>query len=332
VAVAALTWATGGNPLVLTGCAAPAPPRISVPADARGNPDVTREREPVKPLPTQPTASFDLSNASQQPIEPRPLDVPQFLDAYDAVGRPRLLVVVYRSADPAIRSQRVDYDAMETDLARWLSAGGAVAIVPTAAAHELITDEQLKNLQSNVAQTRQDLGRQLRADVLVGVAVLASPLENGSGIKLLARAMNTGDGATIGEASVETIPPLDRRQVSDYTRTLAQRMLDEMARTWQSLPPPGAPSGARPSATNPAPATPTAPSAPKPPVAPSTPPAAPAAPAVISPPVPAPAPNPPPPAPAPAPPTSSAAPAAPAAPAPPAAPAAPGNAPESTSP
>lgn len=80
------------------GCAkTPPPPRVPVPS--RDNRDIVREHDPVKPLPDsayrapEPTVGFDdVPLLNQRPPEQR-----AFVDAYNAVGRPRIAIFVNRT-------------------------------------------------------------------------------------------------------------------------------------------------------------------------------------------------------------------------------------------
>src|SRR5687768_15796569 len=79
------------------GCRTPPPPRVQIPVDTRGNEYMTYQHDPVKPLP--PSATQSAQESTQQGVLHSPATPPQapavsqaYLESYDRVGRPRLLV------------------------------------------------------------------------------------------------------------------------------------------------------------------------------------------------------------------------------------------------
>ncbi len=84
--------------VLIAGCAK-SPPPARVPIPARGESDLVREHDPVKPLPDSvyrgPDAAVgfdDLPLLNQRPPEQR-----AFVDAYNRVGRPRIAIFVNRT-------------------------------------------------------------------------------------------------------------------------------------------------------------------------------------------------------------------------------------------
>ena len=88
------------------GCqSTPPPPRIPIPADTRGNPNVTYDHDPVKPMP-RPSETSDADLVPPYDDQPllnqRPPEQRGFVDAYNAVGRPRISVFVNRTLEGQI--------------------------------------------------------------------------------------------------------------------------------------------------------------------------------------------------------------------------------------
>lgn len=127
-----------------------------------------------------------------------------------------------------IQAKRIDYDAVEAILADFISAGGKVAMVSPR-----LTESQMRGLEKGDRNVLQQLSKDNQVDVLIQVQ--AHPTKQtfkGLELRLVAEAINTGDGASIGRAVVDTQPPLDKPQINEYTRYLARKLMDDMAGTW----------------------------------------------------------------------------------------------------
>jgi hypothetical protein len=133
-----------------------------------------------------------------------------------------------------------------------------------------------------------ELAEQLGADVLVQAQIRPTrQTREGLAVRIVAEAVNTRGGQSIGRAVVDVPPPLEKRQMNKYTRFLARKLMDDMTGTWQNMPAtsperPSSPPAARAPAVPPV--EPTAPATPAPPVAP-VPPTAPVEPLPPTPPV-----------------------------------------------
>jgi hypothetical protein len=241
-------------------------------------------REPLKPLPEPGRAELppppyeDVPLISQQIPEAR-----AFIDAYRAVGQPRIAVFVNRTLEgeviPAnnaepfrgrfeargpgyretteiylkpgeydeIAAKSIDYAAIEAKLAEWLSAGGAAKIVSASTIRQRLTDEEMSRLQQGRPRQLSEVSKNLDADVLVQVQ--ARPTRQtpaGLEVRLIAEAVNIGPVATgeaVGHALVLVPPPLDSETINRYTRFIARKLMSDMTNAWLS-PGPGGPGGA----------------------------------------------------------------------------------------
>jgi hypothetical protein len=235
-----------------------------------------REREPEKPLPSRaqapegevpPPPFDDVPLVNQRPPEQR-----AFVEAYEAVGRPRILVFVNRTLEgqivavtgqdagaPAradngygrdraggylhagqydeVEAKSLDYEAMEAILTDWLASDGRVEVVSPVMARQRLTDEQVRDLQSGRPRMGSEVARQLDADVLVQVqAHPTRQTPRGLEVRVIAEAINVSRGGqSIARAVVEVPPPLDKPQHNTYTRFLARKLMDGMIGSWQGL-------------------------------------------------------------------------------------------------
>jgi hypothetical protein len=187
----------------------------------------------------------------------------RYVDAYNRVGRPRLLVWVTqrpgwgRYDEAAARD--IDYAAMENVLTDWLAAGGKVAVISPVAARQTLDAQQVRDLDSGHPARPQEISDRLRADVLV--LIEAQPTRQSSDgpmLRLVADATNLRGVESIGRAVVDVPPPLDKPRINDYTRFVARKLMDGMASSWNQFggappPPPPDAGNAPPPATQPAP-------------------------------------------------------------------------------
>ena len=150
-------------------------------------------------------------------------------------------------------AKSLDYEALENVLTDWLSAGGKVGIVSPTMARQRLTEEQVKDLQSNRPRMLGEVARQLDADILIQVqAHPTRQTQEGLEIRLIAEAINVRGGESIARALVDVPPPLDKPKINKYTRFLSRKLMDGMIGSWESF---AGTSGKRP----PAPATQPAP-------------------------------------------------------------------------
>jgi hypothetical protein len=275
--------------LTAGGCNNPPPPRIQVPSDSRGSDYATYHHDKVKPLPPQPTDRYSMEGptseaapagppapgrtgaggAESRPAPPPPPPVSQaYLDAYDRVGRPRLMVVVERPEAPPHSLVPGDYDTLERAVHESLSANGQVSTVPSDAVRSSLSPQQIKAVVDGDRTALGQAGQALRADVIVSVR-LEPPA--GDQTKISAVARNAQDGQTIATVTSTLPSPPPRRQIDFAGRLLGERMVDDLADAWDRLAAQGPPTQPGAGTTAPAGAGTTAPSgAPPSPPPPST--------------------------------------------------------------
>ncbi|MGN6505059.1 MAG: hypothetical protein ACTHM6_05790 [Tepidisphaeraceae bacterium] len=127
-------------------------------------------------------------------------------------------------------ARRVEYDAIEAIMTDWLAAGGKVTMVsPT------LTQSQQMQLQQGDRNVLSELEKQSQIDVLIQVqAKPTRQTAQGLAVRLVAEAINTRGGESIGRAVVDVPPPLDKPQINEYTRFLARKLMSDLAHTWSN--------------------------------------------------------------------------------------------------
>ena len=220
-----------------TGCRTPPPPRVQIPVDSRGNEYTTYQHDPVKPMP--PSASQSSNDAQPgdrvliiPPSTKAPAYSQAYLESYDRVGRPRLLVVVDRN-DAQRALVPGDYDTLEKVVRDALGADGQVLVVPAGAARQL-NDQQIKGVVAGDAKALAAVGNQLHADVIVTLRAGPNAKEREE-TDLTAVARNARDGIQIATVASSIPPPPQRRSIDFAGRLLAERLVDELAGAWENL-------------------------------------------------------------------------------------------------
>jgi hypothetical protein len=135
-------------------------------------------------------------------------------------------------------AKSLDYEAMENTLADWLTASGQVVMISPTLAHQRLSDQQEGAMQSGQKQALDDVARSLNADVLVQVqAHPTKQSREGMKIRVIAEAMNTRGGQSLGRAVVDMPLPMEKTDINRYTRFLARRLMSQMTNVWNAPPP-----------------------------------------------------------------------------------------------
>jgi hypothetical protein len=248
--------------LLAAGChnsdVSPPPPRVDASMERAyySDPAFSKPLPPREDREPPPPPFYDPPLVSQHMPEEQ-----AFLNAYNAVNRPPIVVFVNRTLegeivpansaqnrqtyDPRLRVgqydegavKSIDYHAIEFILADWLSCDNHVTIISPTMARDRLTDEQIRDLQSGRPHVARDIAMQLGAPILVQVQahVVRSPSQE-LGLRVFAEAIDVQhDSGSLARAVVEVPLPLDREQTNGFTRFMARRLMDGMTASWQSL-------------------------------------------------------------------------------------------------
>jgi hypothetical protein len=209
-----------------------------------------RQREEIKPMPepygdagaggdVPPPPFYDAPLVNQRTPELR-----AFVEAYESVGRPRIMVYVNGDSGTDSRDipiTGIDYETVENILTDWFAAEGRVDLLSPTERQRLSRDEA-----SNLRSDRPQRDRAGGADVIVRVrAQQTRQTRQGDVVRLVGEAVNTDDGRSIGRAVVDVPPPLDKPQINRFTRFVARRLMDQMTATWRAMPPGAGPGPGR---------------------------------------------------------------------------------------
>ena len=136
-----------------------------------------------------------------------------------------------------VDAKRIDYAAVETVMADFLSGGGRVTLVAPDLARDRLTDEQVADLTSGRPVALRQVAQTLDADVLVQVqAKPTRQTADGLEVRLVAQAMNTAGGELVGRAVVDVPPPLTKTRINAYTRFLARKLMNDLTASWTNGP------------------------------------------------------------------------------------------------
>jgi hypothetical protein len=101
-----------------------------------------------------------------------------------------------------------------------------------------LTDAQVRELQEGRPTALSEIAQQLDADVLIQVqARPTKQTSDGLQVRIIAEAINTKGGQSIGRAVVDVPPPLEKTAINRSTRFLARKLMDDMIQTWAATPP-----------------------------------------------------------------------------------------------
>jgi hypothetical protein len=227
-----------------------------VPVAAAGSAE-PRGYDRIKPLPED-ARLYDRDLPPEPPYYDPPLvnqktpEQARFEEGYRAVGKPRITVFVNRTLEGAAdagylkhgqydeaQAQALDYQALENVLTDVLACQGTVEIMSPTMVRQKLTDEQIKDLQSNKPRVLREVAQQLETDILIQVS--AHPTRqtpNGLEIRMVGEALNIKGGQQIARAVVDMPPPLDKSTLNRYTRFVARKMMMDMTQAWSTGEPP----------------------------------------------------------------------------------------------
>ena len=136
-------------------------------------------------------------------------------------------------------ARALDYQAIETIMTDWLAANGQVTVISPTMARQRLSDQQVRELQEGRPRALSEVAQQLDADILIQVqAHPTRQTREGLEFRLVAEALNTKGGQSIGRAVVDVVPPLEKTTINRSTRFLARKLMDDMIQTWSAPPPP----------------------------------------------------------------------------------------------
>ncbi|HWP41244.1 MAG TPA: hypothetical protein VNL70_09980 [Tepidisphaeraceae bacterium] len=169
-------------------------------------------------------------------------DVRERSERYESKGpgeyRQTTEVYLHPGQYDEVQARALDYQAIENIMTDWLAADGQVTIISPMMARQRLSDQQVKELQEGRPQVLSELAQQLNADVLVQVQARPTrQTQQGLEVRIVAEALNTRGGESIGRAVVDVPPPLEKTQINDYTRFLARKLMSDMTQSWTAPPP-----------------------------------------------------------------------------------------------
>ncbi len=224
-----------------------------VPVAAAGERESVEQVDHIKPLPPD-ARLYDRDLPPEPPFDDPPLvnqktpEQAKFEEGYRVVGRPRITVFVNRTIEGAAdagylapghydeaQAKSLDYQALENELTDVLACQGSVEIMSPSTARQKVSDEQIKDLQSDKPRVFLDVAQQLETDIVIRVS--AHPTKqtrNGLEFRLVGEALNVKGGQQIARAVVDVPPPLDKFALNRSTRFMARKMMMDMTQAWST--------------------------------------------------------------------------------------------------
>ena len=149
-----------------------------------------------------------------------------------------------------IWAKRVDYAALENALADAMGVRGEVTVMSPQFVRQRLNPEEVAALESGRPAVLDGLADRLGADILIHVqARPTAQTVNGLDLRIVAEAVNTVGGESVGRANADFPGPMSAARLDAVSRYLARRLMDDMTGAWL-IPPPA--DGAQPPSTQPA--------------------------------------------------------------------------------
>jgi hypothetical protein len=224
-----------------------------VPVAAAGERESVERVDRIKPLPPD-ARLYDRDLPPEPPFDDPPLvnqktpEQAKFEEGYRAVGRPRITVFVNRTLEGAAdagylkhgqydeaQAKALDYQALENVLTDVMACQGTVEVMSPTMVRQKLTDEQIKDLQSNKPRVLREVAQQLETDILIQVSAHPTrQTQDGLEFRLVGEALNIKGGQQIARAVVDIPPPLDKYALNRYTRFMARKMMMDMTQAWST--------------------------------------------------------------------------------------------------
>ncbi len=132
-----------------------------------------------------------------------------------------------------IWARRIDYSALENALADAMGVRGEVAIISPQVVRQRLSDEEVAALQAGRPAMLEGLAERLGADVLIHVqARPTAQTPQGLDLRIVAEAINTLGGESVGRANADFSGPMSAARLDDVSRYLARRLMDDMTGAW----------------------------------------------------------------------------------------------------
>jgi hypothetical protein len=208
----------------------------------------TLQGQIIPPNPSQPEISVQKTRESNAGVTVdrstrNPYTGDRSTDRFSTTGpaqyQERTEVYLQPNQYDEIAAKSLDYEALENILTDWMRADGQVELISPTMARSRLTDEQIKELQSGRPKELSEIARELNADVLIQLqAHPTRQTAQGLEVRVVAEAISLVGGQSIGQAVVDIPPPLQKTQLNRYTRFLAEKLMDDMTRSWANAPAP----------------------------------------------------------------------------------------------
>ena len=132
-----------------------------------------------------------------------------------------------------IAAKRIDYAGLENALADALGVRGEVTVMSPSVVRGRLSKEEVQALQDGRPDVLEGLKQRLGADVLVQVQARPTAQTNrGLSLALVAEALNTAGGESIGRANASFDGPMSPVRLDEVSRYLARRLMEDMTGAW----------------------------------------------------------------------------------------------------
>jgi hypothetical protein len=132
-----------------------------------------------------------------------------------------------------IWAKRVDYAALENALADAMGVRGEVTVMSPQVVRQRLTAEEVAALEAGRPAVLDGLAERLGADILIHVqARPTAQTVNGLDLRIVAEAINTVGGESVGRANADFPGPMSAARLDRVSRYLGRRLMDDMTGAW----------------------------------------------------------------------------------------------------
>ncbi len=126
-----------------------------------------------------------------------------------------------------------DYGLIEASIVKYFDNSGKVNVEDAEQARAKLDREKVLRIENGDAAAERLLSTELQQDILIRVtATPTSHATVGPAVRLIAKAVNTADGRSLGTAFVDMPLPITKTNVNLYTGYLSSELMGDMAKKW----------------------------------------------------------------------------------------------------
>lgn len=126
-----------------------------------------------------------------------------------------------------------DYALIESSLVQYFADSPKVNVMDADTARAKLSKDDVLRVENGDPKATESLKGQVQADLLIRIT--ASPTtqsQYGQAVRLIAKAVQTSDGRSVANSSVDMPLPMTRQNINIFTQYLASDLMGQLANQW----------------------------------------------------------------------------------------------------